>query len=133
MRSIRLLLGSNPAFFLSLGLFCTSSGLRWLIGVEAAAEANSDQPGERDGALQVLADGTQDLAALVGLFATDSVERYSFDYTHGYLSVAMATCSMLGILGYVRGLAKLAMGSNMCHNSAFSTRRSPRACAAPLC
>ena len=33
----------------------------------------------RDNDFQVLADGTQDLAALVGLFATDGVERYTID------------------------------------------------------
>ena len=70
---------------------------------------------------KVLADGTQDLAALVGLFATDSVERYAVDYSRGYLSVAVASCSLLGILGYVRALVKITMGSKSCQDSAFPT------------
>ena len=73
------------------------------------------------GTFQALAEGTQDLAALAGLFATDNVEQYSVDYSRGYLSVAMATCSMLGILGYVRALVKLGLGSKKCRDSAFST------------
>ncbi|KAH0564866.1 hypothetical protein GP486_001746 [Trichoglossum hirsutum] len=74
---------------------------------------------DRSSTWQVLADGTQDLAALVGLFATDSVERYTIDYSRGYLGVAMSTCSMLGILGYVRALVKLGIGLSACVAAAF--------------
>ncbi|KAF2006642.1 hypothetical protein P154DRAFT_221857 [Amniculicola lignicola CBS 123094] len=76
---------------------------------------------DRSSTWQVLASGTQDLAALVGLFATDSVERYSVDYSRGYLGAAMAPGSMLGILGYVRALIKLAIGSEACVSAAFPT------------
>ncbi|KAL8691077.1 MAG: hypothetical protein Q9218_003620 [Villophora microphyllina] len=86
--------------------------------VTSEDKANSD----RNSPFQVLADGTQDLAALVGIFATDSVERYSIDYTKGYLSAASATLSLLGLLGYVRALVKLGLGSNGCHNAGFDTR-----------
>ncbi|KAF2686129.1 hypothetical protein K458DRAFT_387140 [Lentithecium fluviatile CBS 122367] len=71
--------------------------------------------------LQELAAGTQDLAALVGLFATDSVERYSVDFSRGYLGAAMAPESMLGILGYARALIKMAMGTEACVSAAFPT------------
>lgn len=107
------------ALLLSLGFLGASFGFKWLAYVHAD---DGRQSGDRDSTFQVLADGTQDLAALVGLFATDSVERYSVDYSRGYVSVAMATCSLLGILGYVRALVKLAMGSQSCQDSAFPTR-----------
>ncbi|WKT53628.1 hypothetical protein QSH57_004212 [Fusarium oxysporum f. sp. vasinfectum] len=70
---------------------------------------------------QTLSDGTQDLAALLGLFATDSVERYAVDYSRGYLGAALSTCSMFGILGYVRALVKLSIGSEACVAAAFPT------------
>ena len=107
----------SPAERIFLGLLFTSVGLRLVPRVLA----EDDTPNDRAGAFQVLADGTQDLAALVGLFATDSVERYAVDYSRGYLSAAMATCSLLGILGYVRALVKVAMGSQSCQDSAFPT------------
>ena len=77
---------------------------------------------------QVLAAGTQDLAALVGLFATDSVERYAIDYSRGYLSVAVAHCSVLGILGYVRAMVKIAMGAAACEKAAFPTGTDQKHC-----
>ncbi|KAN0087194.1 hypothetical protein V8E54_000882 [Elaphomyces granulatus] len=84
---------------------------------EAAAESTTSTvvtttaaTGFTGSTFQVLTDGTQDLAALIGLFATDSVEQYSFDFTTDFISPAMATCSMLGTLGYVRALLKLALG-----------------------
>ncbi|KAL8756367.1 MAG: hypothetical protein Q9199_002979 [Rusavskia elegans] len=76
----------------------------------------------RDSPFQVLADGTQDLAALVGIFATNSVERYAIDYTKGYVSVASAMLSLLGLLGYVRALVKLCLGLDGCQNAGFDTR-----------
>jgi hypothetical protein len=116
-----LLVFSTPARGLILGLLCTSWTFRALPKVLAQDPAVTD----RSSTFQVLADGTQDLAALIGLFATDSVERYSVDYSRGYLSVAVATCSLLGILGYVRALVKLAMGSKACQDSAFPTGDPP--------
>ncbi|RPA81481.1 hypothetical protein BJ508DRAFT_376395 [Ascobolus immersus RN42] len=83
--------------------------------------SNSDGADDRSGVFQVLADGTQDLAALVGIFATDSVERYAVDYARGYLSVAVSTCSLLGMLGYVRALFKLYLGPKPCEKAAFPT------------
>ncbi|KAL8966748.1 MAG: hypothetical protein Q9183_003229 [Haloplaca sp. 2 TL-2023] len=77
---------------------------------------------DRNEPFQVLADGTQDLAALVGIFATDSVERYAIDYNKGYLSASSATLSMLGLLGYVRALIKLGLDAEKCHNAGFDTR-----------
>lgn len=103
-----------------VGLLCASWGFRALPKVLAADSADNSKD-DRSNTFQVLADGTQDLAALIGLFATDSVERYAVDYSRGYLSVAVATCSLLGILGYVRALVKLAMGSRSCQHSAFPT------------
>ncbi|KAF8460104.1 hypothetical protein BDZ91DRAFT_766515 [Kalaharituber pfeilii] len=90
-------------------------------GVKAVNNTEGQQSYQLQSTFEVLAEGTQDLAALVGLFATDAVERYAVDYSRGYLSVAMATCSLLGLLGYVRALVKLAMGSESCQNSAFPT------------
>jgi len=86
------------------------------------ASNNSTAPSDgSESTFQVLANGTQDLAALVGLFATANVERYAVDYSKGYLSVAAATCSLLGILGDVRAMVKIALGSEWCQNSAFPT------------
>lgn len=75
----------------------------------------------RDSSFQTLADGTQDLAALVGLFATDGVERYTIDYTRGFLPPVTAPLSLLGLLGYVRGLLKLSLGIEFCDRTGFST------------
>ena len=75
----------------------------------------------RDSGFQILADGTQDLAALVGLFATDGVERYTIDYTRGFLPPVTAPLSLLGLLGYVRGLLKLSLGIDFCERTGFST------------
>ena len=56
----------------------------------------------RDSSFQVIADGAQDIAALVGLFATDSVERRVFNFDRGYLAATVSNLSLLGMLGYVR-------------------------------
>ncbi|KAG6991428.1 hypothetical protein G7Y79_00052g087680 [Physcia stellaris] len=84
----------------------------------AASTPSADD--NRDGTFQILADGTQDLAALVGVFATDSVERYAIDYNKGHISNAVATLSLLGILGYIRALVKLAMGAKACDNAGLN-------------
>ncbi|KAL8932398.1 MAG: hypothetical protein Q9216_006855 [Gyalolechia sp. 2 TL-2023] len=49
-------------------------------------------------------------------------ERYAIDYNKGYLSATTATLSLLGLLGYVRALIKLGLGSDACHNAGFDTR-----------
>ncbi|KAL8872522.1 MAG: hypothetical protein Q9174_001866 [Haloplaca sp. 1 TL-2023] len=90
--------------------------------IHAARSKRSDKDEDRDAPFQVLADGTQDLAALVGVFATDSVERYAIDYNKGYLSASSATLSLLGLLGYVRALIKLGLGPEKCNNAGFDTR-----------
>ncbi|KAL8649690.1 MAG: hypothetical protein Q9226_005473 [Calogaya cf. arnoldii] len=77
---------------------------------------------DRSSPFQVLADGTQDLAALVGIFATNSIERYTIDYTKGYISVASTLLSLFGLLGYVRALVKLSLGLVGCQNAGFETR-----------
>ena len=76
---------------------------------------------DRSNGFQILADGTQDLAALVGLFATDGVERYTIDYTRGFLPPVTAPLSLLGLLGYVRALLKLSLGIDICERIGFST------------
>lgn len=76
---------------------------------------------DRGNGFQILADGTQDLAALVGLFATDGVEKYTIDYTRGFLPAVTAPLSLLGLLGYVRGLLKLSLGIEFCERAGFST------------
>ena len=81
---------------------------------------NEENKGDRVGAFQILADGSQDLAALVGLFATDGVERYTIDYTRGLVPPATAPLSLLGLLGYVRALLKLSLGVEFCERIGFS-------------
>ncbi|KAF8460204.1 hypothetical protein BDZ91DRAFT_833198 [Kalaharituber pfeilii] len=93
--------------------FLASSDLA-LIALSASAQPTNST-------FQLLAEGTQDLAALVGLFATDSVERYAVDYTKGFLGPAMSMCSLLGILGYARAMVKLALGLKHCENAGFPT------------
>ena len=56
------------------------------------------------------------------MFATDSVERYAIDYNKGYLSSAVATLSLLGILGYIRALLKLGMGLEACGNAGLDVK-----------
>lgn len=82
---------------------------------------NANNQPNRDNGFQILADGTQDLAALVGLFATDGVERYTIDYTRGFLPPVTAPLSLLGLLGYVRALLKLSLGIDFCERTGFST------------
>ena len=110
----------RPGLYYSLSRFITS-GLALPLGATSIGqETNASEP-NRSGTFSLLADGTQDLAALVGLFATDSVERYATDHTRGSWCAAMAPCSLLGILGWVRAMIKLAMGSKACVNVGFPT------------
>ena len=97
------------------------SGLGFPLGASSAGNGTSASDPDRSSTFSILADGTQDLAALVGLFATDSVERYATDHTRGSWCAAMASCSLLGILGWVRVMLKLAMGSEACENVGFPT------------
>ena len=82
---------------------------------------SNENSADRSNGFQILADGTQDLAALVGLFATDGVERYTIDYTRGFLPPVTAPLSLLGLLGYVRALLKLSLGIDVCERTGFST------------
>lgn len=70
----------------------------------------------------VLATGTQDLAALIGIFASDSVEPYAFNYSRGWLYPLASTLSLLGALGYIRGLVKLALGREGCLKAKFDIK-----------
>ena len=84
------------------------------------AAPSSSTSSDRDNNFKVLASGTQDLAALVGIFAADSVEPYAFNYSRGWLSPLGATLSLLGLLGYIRGLVKLALGREGCLRAKFN-------------
>lgn len=64
----------------------------------------------------VLASGSQDLAALAGLFCTDGVERNVLATHMGYGSVAASSLSILGLLGLVKSTVKLALGLEKCKN-----------------
>ena len=88
----------------------------------AAPSTTSPAGGDRDGSFQILADGTQDIAALVGIFATDSVERYAIDYSRGYLATVVSTLSLLGLLGYVRLLFKLSLGAERCQKAGLDLK-----------
>ena len=110
----------SPAYATPLAT-STQAGTSTATSPSAAASAISSKT-NRDGSFQVLADGTQDLAALVGIFATNSVERYAFDYTRGYISSAVSMLSLLGLLGYVRALVKLGLGPKKCENAGFDTK-----------
>ena len=87
------------------------------------SESSSSLGGPDDPSnFNVLATGTQDLAALVGIFASDSVEPYAFNYSRGWLSPLASTLSLLGVLGYIRGLVKLSLGRDGCRNAGFDMR-----------
>ncbi len=88
----------------------------------AATSAISPNSSSRDGSFQILADGTQDIAALVGIFATDSVERYAIDYSRGFLSTAVSNLSLLGLLGYVRLSVKLSLGAERCQKAGLDLK-----------
>ena len=100
----------------------TSTGTTTVSSTNAAASATPSTGADRDSSFQVFADGTQDIAALVGIFATDSVEKYAIDYSKGYLATAVANLSLLGLLGYVRLLIKLALGAKGCRKAGFDMK-----------
>jgi hypothetical protein len=69
---------------------------------------------------QSIAGGTQDLAALAGLFCTDGVERNALSVQAGYAAIAVSSLSLLGILGLVRSAVKVALGLRRCSNAGFN-------------
>ena len=118
-----LLLASNlfrliaPALALPTPIVTTNAS-----STNAAPSATASAGADRDSSFQVFADGTQDIAALVGIFATDSVEKYAIDYSKGYLATAVANLSLLGLLGYARLLVKLALGAEGCRKAGFDMK-----------
>ena len=109
-----------PAYAVPLTIL-DQTGTLTTTSPSATASAISPES-NRDGSFQVLADGTQDLAALVGIFATNSVERYAFDHSKGFMSSAVSVLSLLGLLGYIRALFKLSLGPDYCENAGFDTK-----------
>lgn len=77
-----------------------------------APSTTSSANGNRDGSFHILAYGTQDIVALVGIFAIDSVERYAVGYSRGFVATAVSTLSLLGLLRCVRLLVKLGLGAD---------------------
>ncbi|CAA9956638.1 hypothetical protein PTMSG1_00246 [Pyrenophora teres f. maculata] len=73
-----------------------------------------------DSFAQTIASGTQDLAALVGLFCTDGVERNALFVQSGYFGIAVSSLSLLGVLGLVRSAVKVALGLQRCSNAGFN-------------
>ena len=63
---------------------------------------------------QSIAAGSQDFAALAGLFCTDGVERNLLATQYGYGSVAVSSMSILGLLGLVKSTMKVALGLDKC-------------------
>ena len=92
----------------------------FISAMSTEAAPSSSTSSDKDNNFKVLASGTQDLAALVGIFAADSVEPYAFNYSRGWLSPLGATLSLLGLLGYIRGLVKLALGREGCLRAKFN-------------
>ena len=75
---------------------------------------------EESSTAAILASGSQDLAALAGLFATEGVERNALAGHLGYGAVVSAGVSLLGILGLVKSSVKLSLGLERCRKSGFS-------------
>lgn len=69
---------------------------------------------------QTIAGGTQDLAALAGLFCTDGVERNALSVQAGYVAIAVSSLSLLGVLGLVRSAVKVALSLRRCSNAGFN-------------
>ncbi len=67
-----------------------------------------------------LASGSQDLAALLGLFCTQGVERNALANNFGYGTVIASSLSLLGILGLVKSSIKLALGLKHCEQAGFN-------------
>ncbi len=69
---------------------------------------------------QGIASGTQDLAALAGVFCTEAVEQSVHATQDGYVSVSISSFSMLGILGLVKSAVKIALGLERCQSAGFN-------------
>lgn len=67
-----------------------------------------------------LASGSQDLAALLGLFCTDGVERNALAYNFGWGTVVASSLSLLGVLGLVKSSIKVALGLKYCQQAGFN-------------
>ena len=67
-----------------------------------------------------LASGSQDLAALLGLFCTDGVERNALANNFGWGTVVASSLSLLGVLGLVKSSIKLALGLKYCQQAGFN-------------
>ena len=67
-----------------------------------------------------LASGSQDLAALLGLFCTDGVERNALAYNFGWGTVVASSLSLLGVLGLIKSSIKLALGLRYCQQAGFN-------------
>ncbi|KAL9636906.1 MAG: hypothetical protein Q9204_002076 [Flavoplaca sp. TL-2023a] len=67
-----------------------------------------------------LASGSQDLAALLGLFCTQGVERNALANNFGYGTVVASSLSLLGVLGLVKSSIKLALGLKRCEQAGFN-------------
>ena len=84
------------------------------------ATVNSTTPNSEDTLATTIATGTQDLAALAGLFCTDAVERNLLAIQYGYCAVAASSLSILGILGVVKSFIKLVIGPDRARNAGFN-------------
>lgn len=69
---------------------------------------------------QELTTGSQDLAALAGLFCTDGVERNALATQFGYGTVIVSSLSLLGILGLLKSSIKVALGLKACESAGFT-------------
>ena len=121
-RASFLLIGNLVRLVTPTSAFPTSSSTSTSSSTAAASPTASPVSGDRNGPFQILADGTQDIAALVGIFATDSVEKYAIDYSRGYLGPAVSHLSLLGLLGYVRLLVKLGLGPDRCRKAGLDLK-----------
>ena len=88
--------------------------------IQRMPTGQTNDQSNRNGEFQILADGSQDLAALIALFTTRGVERHTIDYTRGPLPAATAPLSLLGLMGYVLALLKLSLGVEFCDRTGFS-------------
>jgi len=73
-----------------------------------------------DSFAQILASGSQDLAALIGLFATDGLERNALATQYGWGTVVACSLSLLGILGLIKSSVKVALGLERCATAGFN-------------
>ena len=74
-----------------------------------------------DSIAQVLASGSQGLAALASLFLTDAVEHNVLATHLGYGTVVISSLSALGLLGIVESCLKASLGLERCRATGFNT------------